>query len=60
LNIYLERHPQDARVYEARGILRLLQHQGSDATAEFDRSISLAPVLKPEIEHVIQEIRKWE
>jgi len=60
LNIYLERHPQDARVYEARGILRLLQHQGSDATAEFDRGISLAPVLKPEIEHVIQEIRKWE
>ena len=59
LNVYVERHPQDARVYEARGILRLLQQQDSDAKVEFDRCIALAPTLKPEIERVIQEVRRW-
>ena len=59
LNVYVERHPQDARVYEARGILRLLQQQDSDAKVEFDRCIALAPALKPEIERVIQEVRRW-
>jgi Flp pilus assembly protein TadD len=60
LNIYVERHPQDARVYEARGILRLLQERESDAEVEFNRSLALAPALKPEIDRVIQEVRKWE
>jgi hypothetical protein len=59
LNIYVAQHPQDARVYEARGILRLLQHQETDAKAEFDKSISLAPGLKSEIERVIREVRTW-
>jgi tetratricopeptide (TPR) repeat protein len=59
LNIYVAQHPQDARVYEARGILRLLQRQESDAKIEFDRSISLAPGLKPEIERIIREVRTW-
>jgi tetratricopeptide (TPR) repeat protein len=60
LNIYVDRHPLDARVYEARGILRLLQKQESDAKVEFDKSISLAPNLRPEIERVIREIRTWQ
>jgi len=60
LNIYVERHPRDARVYEARGILRLLQRQESEAKIEFDKSISLAPGLKSEIERVIREVRTWQ
>ena len=60
LNIYVDRHPLDARVYEARGILRLLQQQESEAKVEFDKSISLAPNLKPEIERVIREVRTWQ
>lgn len=59
LNIYVERHPLDARVYEARGILRLLQHQEPEAKVEFDKSILLAPALKSEIERVIREVRTW-
>jgi hypothetical protein len=59
LNIYVERHPQDARVYEARGILRLLQQRDPDAKFEFERSISLDPALKLEIERVIEEVRRW-
>jgi tetratricopeptide (TPR) repeat protein len=59
LNIYVERHPQDARVYEARGILRLLQQRDSDAKFEFERSVSLDPALKSEIERVIEEVRRW-
>ena len=59
LNVYVERHPEDARVHEARGILRLLQQQETDAKVEFDRSIALAPALRPEIERVIQEVRRW-
>jgi len=59
LNIYVTRHPLDARVYETRGILRLLQQQESDAKSEFDRSTSLEPALRPEIERVIQEVRTW-
>jgi len=60
LNIYVDRHPLDARVYEARGILRLLQQQESEAKIEFDKSISLAPGLKSEIERVIREVRTWQ
>ena len=60
LNIYVDRHPQDARVYEARGILRLLQQQESEAKVEFDKSISLAPGLRSEIERVIREVRTWQ
>lgn len=59
LNNYVAGHPQDARVYEARGILRLLQHQERDAKVEFDKGISLAPGLKSEIEWVIREVRTW-
>ena len=60
LNNYVAGHPQDARVYEARGILRLLQHQEADAKVEFDKSISLASGLKSEIEWVIREVRTWQ
>ena len=60
LNGYVERYPLDARVYEARGILRLLQQQESEAKIEFDKSISLAPNLKSEIERVIREVRTWQ
>lgn len=60
LNIYVDRHPRDARVYEARGILRLLQQQESEAKVEFDKSISLAPGLRSEIERVIREVRTWQ
>lgn len=59
LNIYVKQHPMDARVYEARGILRLLQNQETDARTEFDRSLTLLPELKPEIERVTKEIRSW-
>jgi len=59
LNVYVKGHPMDARVYEARGILRILQKQESDARSEFDRSLSIAPELKPEIERVKKEILSW-
>ena len=60
LNIYVQRLPNDARVYEARGLLRLLQHRESDAKDEFEKALGLMPQLKAEIDAAAQEIRRWQ
>ena len=60
LNTYVQRRPNDARVYEARGLLRLLQHRESDAKDEFEKALGLMPQLKAEIDAAAQEVRRWQ
>ena len=56
LNQFITNNPSDARAYEMRGILRLLQRKVTDATNDFKKSLELEPGLKPEIDKITEEL----
>lgn len=57
LNLFIRAFPANARAYELRGVLRLLQDKAKDAEADFRNSIAFNPLLKPEIDKIIKELR---
>ena len=58
LNQYITKNPNDARAYEMRGILRLLQRKEAEAARDFKKSLELEPTLKPEIDRITLELGK--
>ena len=56
LNQFITNNPSDGRAYEMRGIFRLLQRKGTDATNDFKKSLELEPTLKPEINRITEEL----
>jgi len=53
LNRFIAAHPTNARAYEARGLLRLVQGHKAEATRDFRKSLELDPKLKSEIDRVM-------
>ena len=56
LNQFITKHPSDARAYEIRGILRLLQRKEIEAAKDFKKSLELEPTLKTEIDRITKEL----
>jgi len=54
LQSYISSNPTDARVYEARGILRLMQRRRAEATEDFEKSLELNPKLRAEIDKLMR------
>jgi tetratricopeptide (TPR) repeat protein len=52
LSSYIKFYPNDARGYEIRGILNLLQDKEDEAKADFETSLGLQPSLKSEIDRI--------
>ena len=50
LNRFIAAHPDNARAYETRGLLRLLQGKKAEAAQDFGKSLELDPKLKAEID----------
>jgi tetratricopeptide (TPR) repeat protein len=53
LQAFISSNTNNARAYEARGILRLVQRRRAEATQDFTRSLELNPKLGPEIERLL-------
>jgi tetratricopeptide (TPR) repeat protein len=58
LNQFISKYPNDARGYEVRGILRLLQRKETEAAKDFKKSVELEPALKPEIDRITVELSR--
>jgi tetratricopeptide (TPR) repeat protein len=58
LNTFIKSHPTNARAYEMRGILRLLQGQDDEAKRDFQKTVELDPKLDPEIVEVNSRLSK--
>jgi tetratricopeptide (TPR) repeat protein len=58
LNQFITANPTNARAYELRGIIRLLQGQETKAELDFHKSQELDPKLKSEIDRVTKEIKQ--
>jgi tetratricopeptide (TPR) repeat protein len=58
LNTFIKSHPTNARAYEIRGILRLLQGQTAEAQRDFHTSMEIDPKLGPEITEVTGRLSK--
>ncbi len=58
LSSYIKFYPKDARGYEVRGILNLLQDREGEAKADFETSLGLQPSLKSEIERIRATLRR--
>lgn len=56
LNQFITKNPSDARAYEMRGIIRLLQKKETEAAKDFKKSLELEPALKPEIDGITEEL----
>jgi tetratricopeptide (TPR) repeat protein len=52
LSSYIKFYSNDARGYEVRGILNLLQDREDEAKADFETSLGLQPSLKSEIDRI--------
>lgn len=52
LNQFVANNPANARAYEVRGMLRLIQGKNSEAELDFRKSLQLDPKLKSEIERL--------
>ncbi len=52
LDHFINQHPENPRGYEARAIIRLIQGQADEADRDFQKTVSLDPDLKGEIEMV--------
>jgi len=52
LSSYIKFYPNDARAYEVRGVLNLLQDREVEAKADFETSLGLQPSLKSEIDRI--------
>jgi tetratricopeptide (TPR) repeat protein len=57
LNMFIKIHPTNARGYEMRGVLRLLQRNEPEALLDFKKSLELEPSLKMEIDRIIADLR---
>ena len=53
LQSYISSNPTNARAYEARGILRLVQRRRHEATEDFAKSLELNPKLRAEINRLL-------
>ena len=53
LQSFISSNPTNARAYEARGILRLVQRRRSEATQDFTKSLQLDPKLRSEIDRLL-------
>ena len=53
LQAFISSNPNNARAYEARGLLRLVQRRRAEATQDFTRSLELNSKLRPEIERLL-------
>ena len=53
LQSFISSNPRNARAYEARGILRLVQRRRSEATQDFTKSLELDPKLQSEIDRLL-------
>jgi tetratricopeptide (TPR) repeat protein len=53
LQTFISSNPNNARGYEARGILRLLQGRREEAKQDFTRSVELNSKLRPEIDRLM-------
>lgn len=58
LNQFITKHPNDARAYAVRGILRLLQRKETEAATDFKKSLELEPTLKPDIDRITEELSR--
>lgn len=56
LNQFISKNPSDARGYEMRGIIKLLQHKETEAAQDFKKSLDLEPPLKAEIDRITAEL----
>ncbi|HVG34005.1 MAG TPA: tetratricopeptide repeat protein [Pyrinomonadaceae bacterium] len=57
LSRFILSHPTNARAYEFRGILRLIQSKETEAKQDFSKSLELDSQLKSEIDRVAEAIR---
>jgi tetratricopeptide (TPR) repeat protein len=53
LQSFISSNPTNARAYEARGILRLVQRRRAEATKDFTKSVELDPKLRSEIDRLL-------
>ena len=53
LQSFISSNPTNARAYEARGIIRLVQNRRSEATKDFTKSLELDPKLRSEIDRLM-------
>lgn len=53
LQSFISSNPTNARAYEARGLLRLIQGRRSEATQDFTKSVELNPKLQSEIDKLM-------
>jgi tetratricopeptide (TPR) repeat protein len=53
LQSFISSNPTNARAYEARGLLRLIQGRRSEATQDFTKSLELNPKLRSEIDRLM-------
>jgi tetratricopeptide (TPR) repeat protein len=53
INRFIASHPTNARAYEARGILRLVQGKKAESTEDFKKCLELDPKLKSEVDMVM-------
>jgi tetratricopeptide (TPR) repeat protein len=58
LNQFITKNPRDARAYEVRAIFRLLQGKETEAGNDFKKSLELEPKLQPEVDRIIQELKR--
>ena len=50
---FISANPTNARAYQARGIIRLVQGRRDEATKDFTKSVELDPKLQPEIDKLL-------
>jgi len=57
LNQFITKNPNDARAYEMRGMLRLLQRKETEAARDFKKSLELEPKLGAEIDRINEALK---
>jgi len=57
LNQFVTKNPTDARAYETRGIIRMLQRKETEAAMDFKKCLDLKPTLGPEIDRITVILR---
>jgi len=58
LSSYIKNFPNDARGYEVRGVLNLLQDKEREAKTDFETSLGLQPSLKSEIDRIMATLTR--
>jgi tetratricopeptide (TPR) repeat protein len=55
LEQFIASNPKNARAFEARAIIRLIQHKKKESDEDFQRALAIDPGLRNEIDKVIKE-----